>query len=210
MANMEKVLDVYKQPYDERFPVVCMDESPKQLIEEVASTAMKPGQETRIDYEYIRHGMVNIFMANEPLRGKRMVEITAFKTKKDWAIFLKRIASEMYPEAEKIRLVMDNFKTHDASAFYETFVPEEAKKLLDRFEFIYTPKHGSWLNMAEIEFHVLNGQCLKRPISTIEQIKEEVQAWQDHRNNKDATINWQFTTHDARIKLKRLYPTISN
>lgn len=205
---MEKVLDIYKQPYDERFPVVCMDESPKQLIEEVASTAMKPGQETRVDYEYIRHGMVNIFIANEPLRGKRMVEITAFKTKKEWAMFLKRIAEEMYPEAEKIRLVMDNFKTHDASAFYETFTPQQAKMLLDRFEFIYTPKHGSWLNMAEIEFHVLNGQCLNRHISTIEQIKEEVMAWQEFRNNKDATINWQFTTHEARIKLKRLYPTI--
>ncbi len=193
---MEHVLDVYKQPYDEDYPVVCMDESPRQLIEEVASTPMKQGQEARQDYEYIRHGMVNIFMANEPLKGKRLVEVTGFKTKKDWAMFVKRIADEMYPEAKRIKLVMDNFKTHDASAFYETFVPEEAKRIRDRFEFIYTPKHGSWLNMAEIEIHVLNGQCLNRRIATMCEIKKK--------------INWQFTNDQARIKLKRLYPSISN
>jgi hypothetical protein len=207
---MERVLDIYKLEYDESFPVVCMDESPKQLIEEVASTPIKQGQEARLDYEYIRHGMVNIFMANEPLKGKRLVEITEFKTKKDWARFLKRIADEMYPKAKKIRLVMDNFKTHDASAFYEVFKPEEAKLLWDRFEFIFTPKHGSWLNMAEIELHVLNGQCLNRHIAKIEDIKSEVKAWQDHRNNKDSKINWQFTNDKARIKLKRLYPSISS
>ena len=207
---MEHVLDVYKQPYDEDYPVVCMDESPKQMIEEVASTPIKPGQEARSDYEYIRHGMVNIFMANEALKGKRLVEITGYKTKKDWAQFVKRIADEMYPRAKKIRLVMDNFKTHDASAFYETFVPEEAKRLRDRFEFIYTPKHGSWLNMAEIELHVLNGQCLNRYIATMEEIAKEADAWQDHRNNKNSKINWQFTNDKARIKLKRLYPSISN
>ena len=144
---MEYVLDVYKMPYDEDYPVVCMDESPKQLIEAVASTPMKQGQQARLDYEYIRHGMVNIFMANEPLKGKRMVEITERKTKTDWAEFIKRIAEEMYPQAKKIKLVMDNFRTHDASAFYETFEPEEAKLLRDRFEFVYTPKHGSWLNL---------------------------------------------------------------
>ena len=207
---MERVLDTYKLEYDENYPVVCMDESPKQLIEELASTPIKQGQEARVDYEYIRHGMVNIFMANEPLRGKRMVEITEFKTKKDWARFMKRIANEMYPKAKKIRLVMDNFKTHDASAFYEVFEPEEAKQLWDRFEFIFTPKHGSWLNMAEIELHVLNGQCLNRHIAKIEDIKSEVKAWQNHRNNKDSKINWQFTNDKARIKLKRLYPSISN
>jgi hypothetical protein len=210
VANMEHVLDVYKLAYDENYPVVCMDESPKQLIEEVASTPMKPGQEARVDYEYIRHGMVNIFMANEPLKGKRLVEITGYKTKTDWAKFMKRIADEMYPKAKKIRLVIDNFKTHDASAFYETFVPEEAKRLRDKFEFIFTPKHGSWLNMAEIELHVLNGQCLNRHISTMGKVKSEVDAWQNHRNNKNARINWQFTNDQARIKLKRLYPSISN
>ena len=208
VANMERVLDVYKLPYNEDYPVVCMDESPKQLIEQIASTAMRPGQEARVDYEYIRHGMVNIFIANEPLNGNRIVEVTEFKTKKDWAKFVKRISDEMHPKAKKIKLVMDNFKTHDASAFYEVFEPEEAKRLWDRFEFIFTPKHGSWLNMAEIELHVLNGQCLNRHIDTIEKVTTEVLAWQNHRNNKNAKINWQFTNNEARIKLKRLYPSI--
>ena len=209
VANMERVLDVYKRPYNSDYPVVCMDESPKQLIEERRSSiAMKAGQEARVDYEYIRNGVVNIFMANEPLRGKRFVEVTEFKTKKDWAVFVKRIADKHYPDAKKITLVMDNFTTHAASAFYETFEPEEAKRLWDRFEFVYTPKHGSWLNMAEIELHVLNGQCLNRHIATIENIKEEVEAWQSNRDNKNAKINWQFTTKDARVKLKRLYPSI--
>jgi len=205
---MEHVLDIYKLPYDEDFPVVCMDESPKQLIEEIASTPIIPGKEARLDYEYIRHGMVNVFMANEPLKGKRLVEVTEYKTKKDWARFMKRIADEMHPNAKKIKLVMDNFKTHDASAFYETFVPEEAKRLWDRFEFIFTPKHGSWLNMAEIELHVLSGQCLKRHIPTMEKVKSEVEAWGKHRDNKTAKINWQFTNDQARIKLKRLYPSV--
>lgn len=208
VANMERVLDVYKLPYDPDYPVVCMDESPKQLIEAITCTAMKPGRDARVDYEYIRHGVVNIFVANEPLRGKRLMEVTAFKTKKEWAMFVKRIADEMYPDAKKIKLVMDNFKTHDASAFYETFSPEEAKRLWDRFEFVFTPKHGSWLNMAEIEFHILNSQCLNRHIATIEKIRTEVLAWQNHRNNKDAKINWQFTNEEARIKLKKLYPSI--
>jgi hypothetical protein len=208
---MECVLDVYKRPYDADFPVVCMDESPKQLIEEGrTSIAMKPGQEARVDYEYVRHGVVNIFMANEPLKGKRFVEVTEFKTKKDWATFIKGIANEQYPTAKKITLVMDNFKTHTPSAFYETFEPEEAKRLWDRFEFIYTPKHGSWLNMAEIELHVLNGQCLNRHIPTMEKINQEVEAWTTHRNNKVSKINWQFTNKDARVKLKTLYPSIQD
>lgn len=206
---MERVLDVYKRPYDPDNPVVCMDESPKQLIEEKRpSIAMKPGQETLVDYEYIRNGVVNIFIANEPLKGKRLIEITEFKTKKDWALFIKKVAEELYPHAKKITLLMDNFKTHTASAFYETFEPEEAKKLWDRFEFIYTPKHGSWLNMAEIELHILNKQCLNRHIDSIDKVIEEVSAWQDHRNNKNSVINWQFTSKEARIKLKRLYPSI--
>jgi len=206
---MERVLDVYKRPYDPDYPLVCMDESPKQLIEEGrTSTPMKPGQEARVDYEYIRNGMVNIFMANEPLLGRRFVEVTEFKTKKDWALFIKKIAEEYYPNAKKITLVMDNFKTHAASAFYETFEPEEAKKLWDRFEFIFTPKHGSWLNMAEIELHVLNGQCLNRHIASMAKVKKEVDAWQSHRNNKECKINWQFTNKEARVKLKRLYPSI--
>jgi hypothetical protein len=206
---MERVLDVYKRPYDKDYPVVCMDESPKQLIEEGrSSTAMKPGQEARVDYEYVRNGVVNIFMANEPLKGKRFVEVTEFKTKKDWAIFIKEIADVQYPKAKRIMLVMDNYNTHSASAFYETFRPKEAKRLWDRFEFVYTPKHGSWLNMAEIELHVLNGQCLNRHISEMEIIKEEVDAWKTCRNNKNSKINWQFTNKEARVKLKRLNPSI--
>lgn len=204
---MEQVLDVYKRPYDATRPVVCMDESPEQLVEDVATTVIEPGKEARVDYAYIRHGVANIFMANEPLKGRRMVEITDRKTKKDWARFIRRIANEMYPRAKKITLVMDNFKTHTIGSFYEVFSPEEAKRLVDRFEFVYTPKHGSWLNMAEIELRVLSGQCLNRHIATIDRMKKEVAAWQENRNNKKVKINWQFTTRDARIKLKKLYPS---
>lgn len=206
---MEEVLDVYKRPYDAHRPVVCMDESPKQLVSEAREPVpMAQGREKRVDYEYVRHGMANIFMVNEPLKGKRMVEITRFKKKQDWAKFIKRIADELYPNAEKITLVMDNFKTHSASSLYEAFAPEEAKRIWDRFEFVFTPKHGSWLNMAEIELHVLNGQCLSRHISSMEEIAREVEAWQNDRNNKNSKINWQFTTKESRIKLRRLYPSI--
>lgn len=209
VASMEETLDVYKRPYDDERPVICMDESPKQMISESRQAIpMAKGREARVDYEYVRHGMVNVFMANEPLKGKRMVEITKFKKKQDWAMFIKRIADEMCPEAKKITLVMDNFKTHSASSLYETFEPDEAKRIWDRFEFVFTPKHGSWLNMAEIELHVLNAQCLNRNIRDIETVKREVEAWQNNRNNKNSKINWQFTTADSRVKLKRLYPSI--
>ena len=207
---MEQVLDVYKRPYDEQYPVVCMDESPEQLIETVSCESMQPGKEKRVDYEYIRHGVANIFMANEPLKGRRLVEVTTLKTKVEGAMFLKRIADEMYSQANRITLVMDNYGTHSIGAFYEAFSPEEAKRLIDRFEFVFTPKHGSWLNMAEIELHVLNAQCLNRHIATLDSMQEEVLAWQEHRNNKNAVINWRFTTKDARIKLKRLYPSFDN
>lgn len=206
---MEQVLDVYKIPYNPDFPVVCMDESPKQLIRETRLPInMKPGQDKKVDFEYERCGVCNIFMANEPLVGKRYVEIKSTKTKKDWACFIKELADTHYKDAMKIKLVMDNLNTHSPSALYEVFEPQEAKRVWDRFEFIYTPKHGSWLNMAEIELHVLNGQCLNRHISTIGEITSEVNAWQNHRNNKNASINWQFTNEQARIKLKRLYPSI--
>ncbi len=202
-------MDVYKKPYNPDYPVVCMDESPKQLIEEARiSVPMKPGHQARVDYEYIRKGVVNIFMANEPLRGKRIIEVTKLKKKKDWALFIKRISDEFYPDAKRITLVMDNFKTHTASAFYETFTPEEAKRIWDRFDFVFTPKHGSWLNMSEIELHVLNGQCLNRHIDKMEKVIKETDAWKNHRNNQECKINWQFTNKDARIKLKRLYPSI--
>jgi len=206
---MEQVLDIYKKPYDKLHPVVCMDESPKQLIEAKGQIAISPGQERKVDYEYIRHGMVNIFMANEPLCGKRLVKITERKTKKDWASFVKDI-SESYADADKITLVMDNLRTHTLSAFYEAFSPEEARRLRKRFEFVFTPKHGSWLNMAEIELQVLSRQCLNRHLSTKEKVIREVKAWEQRRNSIKATIKWQFTTESARIKLKRLYPSYND
>lgn len=186
-----------------------MDESPKQLIKETRiPIPMKPGQEARIDFEYERCGVANIFLASEPLKGRRFVELRERKTKTDWAGFVKQIADDWYPLARKITLVMDNLSTHKPAALYETFEPEEAKRIWDRFEFIYTPKHGSWLNMAEIELNVLTGQCLNRRIDKMEIMKEEVEAWQKHRNNKVSKIEWRFETKDARIKLKRLYPKL--
>jgi transposase len=208
---MEKVLDVYKRPHDISNPVVCMDESPKQLIKETRkSIPMQQGRERRVDYEYERCGVCNIFIANEPLRGKRLVKITERKARKDWAEFIKQIADEMYPKAKKITLVMDNYTTHTAGSLYETYSPQEAKRIWDKFEFVYTPKHGSWLNMAEIELHVLMGQCLNRHIDNYKTLKREVTAWQNNRNNKNSKINWQFTTKNARIKLKKLYPSIQD
>lgn len=186
-----------------------MDESPKQLIKETRiPIERKPGSDAKEDYEYERCGVSNIFMANEPLSGKRYVKVTENKTKADWAHFVKEIADVHYPNVEKIKLVMDNYGTHKPAALYEAFAPEEAKRIWDRFEFIYTPKHGSWLNMAEIELHVLMGQCLNRRIDNIKTMEKEAKAWQESRNNKEAKINWQFTNDKARIKLKKLYPTI--
>ncbi len=206
---MEQVLDVYKRRYSKDFPVVCMDESPKQLIKETrVSIAMTPGYDAKEDFEYERCGVANIFLASEPLQGKRYVEVTERRTKADWAVFIKLIADEWYKDAIKITLVMDNLATHKAAALYEVYAPEEAKRIWDRFEFVYTPKHGSWLNMAEIELNVLMRQCLNRRIDKLKIMKEEVVAWETHRNNMNAKINWQFTTADARVKLKRLYPSI--
>lgn len=207
---MEMVLDVYKRPYDIRFPVVCMDESPRQLIEETRTPiAAVPGRLSRHDFEYKRRGTCNVFMCNEPLAGKRMVRMIEKKTKRDWAGFIEEIADQ-YPDAEKITLVMDNLNTHKAASLYETFEPEKAKALWDRFEFVYTPVHGSWLNMAEIELNVLIGQCLNRRIADIEVMRSEVVAWEACRNKQKAVINWRFTSEDARIKLKRLYPTLQS
>lgn len=206
---MEQVLDVYKRPYDEKYPVVCMDESPKQLIRETReSIEAKPGRVKRVDYEYERCGTCNIFMASEPLIGQRYVKVTERKTKKDWAIFVKQISDKYYRSADRITLVMDNLNTHQPGSLYEVFKPAEAKRILDRFEFVYTPKHGSWLNMAEIELNVLQGQCLSRRIDKIDKVKKEIKAWEESRNNKKARIDWQFKTKNARIKLKRLYPSI--
>jgi hypothetical protein len=184
-----------------------MDESPKQLIGETKTPiAAKPGSEEKYDYEYVRNGVCNIFMSNEPLAGKRFVKVTERKTKQDWAVFLEEIANQ-YANAEKITLIMDNLETHKPGSFYESFPAQKAKALWDRFEFIYTPKHGSWLNMAEIELNVLMKQCLAGRIPDFNKVKTETKAWQETRNNKNAKINWRFTTEDARIKLKRLYPS---
>ena len=204
------VLDVYKRPFDPRRPLVCMDESPKQLIAETKSCIpASPGRAARYDYEYRRCGVCNIFLASEPLAGKRIVRVTERRTKQDWACFLEEIAGQ-YERAEKITLVMDNLNTHEPGSLYETFPPDKAKGLWDRFEFVYTPKHGSWLNMAEIELNVLAGQCLKRRIVDIEVVRKEIRAWQKFRNNKNVKVNWQFTAKDARIKLRRLYPTLES
>ncbi len=208
VANMEMVLDVYKRRFDPRFPVVCMDESPKQLIGETKIPILaSAGAPAKYDYEYKRYGVCNICMACEPLAGTRMVKINERKTKKYWYYFIAEIA-ERYQSAEKITLVMDNLNTHTPGSLYETFLPNEAKKLWDKFEFVYTPKHGSWLNMAEIELNVLIGQCLNRRIDNLKDVKTETAAWQKFRNNRNAKVNWQFTTADARIKLSRLYPTL--
>jgi hypothetical protein len=205
---MESVLDIYKRPYNSDFPVVCMDESPKQLIKETRAPILSaPARLERHDYEYERCGVCNIFMANEPLAGKRLARVTERKTKTDWAHFIEEI-TERYEHAVKITLVMDNLNTHKASSLYEAFTPEKAKAIWDRFEFVYTPIHGSWLNMAEIELNVLVGQCLDRRIDNISKVRSEVSAWENHRNNLDAKVNWQFTTEEARITLRRLYPTL--
>jgi len=205
---MEKVLDVYKRPYDPMNPVVCMDESPKQLIGETrVPVPMSKGHDRKCDYEYERLGVCNIFLANEPLAGFRTVKVTDRKCKIDWAEFIKEIADEHYPDAEIITLVMDNLGTHTPGAFYERYAPAEAKRILDRFEFIFTPKHGSWLDMAEIELNVLNNQCMGRRIDSIDKVREEVEAWEKVRNGIERKINWQFSTEKARIKLRRLYPS---
>lgn len=207
VAAMERVLEVYRRPYNAAIPVVCMDETPRQLIRETRTPLpTRPGQPARHDYEYERCGVANVFMATEPLAGKRMTKVTERKRKVDWAQFVDDIARH-YPDAEKITLVMDNLSTHAPGAFYEAFAPAQAQALWDRFELVYTPKHGSWLNVAEIELNVMIRQCLARRIDNRDKLREEVAAWQAHRDQLKAKVNWQFTTQDARVKLKRLYPT---
>ena len=209
VAAMEQVLDVYKRPYDELYPVVNMDESPKQLIGETQiPLPAKPGKDRRHDYEYVRNGVCNVFLACEALRGKRYVKVTERKTKQDWAVFIKEIAEIHYPKAKRITMVMDNLATHTPAALYEVYPPEQAKQIWDRFEFIYTPKHGSWLNIAEIELNVLMNQCLGRRIANIEVVQREVRVWQNERNNKECKVNWRFQNENARVKLKSLYPKL--
>jgi len=205
---MEKVLALYKRPYDEKFPIVCFDEMPRQLIgDSRPSEPIVPGHSEHIDYEYVRNGTCNVLMAVEPLRGWRMAEVTQTKTAEDWALFTEKIALA-FPDAEKIILLEDNLNTHKAASWYEVFPPAKAAWLMNRFELAYTPKHGSWLNIAEIELNVVSGQCLNRHIGDIKTMRHEVAAWERERNNKCAKVDWRFSADDARIKLKHLYPAI--
>jgi transposase len=204
---MEDVLDVYERPYDSRRPVVCVDESNKTLHNTPhGSLPVEPGQAQRQDYEYKRNGTLNLFMAVEPLIGKRSVSVTDRRTKQDFAEFLRYLSDEVYLQAETIILVTDNLNTHSPACLYERFEPAEARRLAQRFEWHYTPEHGSWLNMAEIELSVLSRQCLSRRMPDKRTLAIEVSAWERDRNNVKVQIDWQFTTEDARIKLKRLYP----
>jgi len=206
---MEEVLSIYTQPYDAERPVVCLDESSKQLIGEVRKPLPpEPGQPERFDSEYARNGVANLFIAFEPLVGQRLVEVTDQRTRIDFAHFVKKLVDEHYPTAKTIVLVMDNLNTHDKTSLYEAFEPEEAKRLADKLEIHYTPKHGSWLNMAEIEFSHLSRQCLDRRIESKEILQQEVTAWMAERNQQQTSMQWQFTVEDARIKLKRLYPLV--
>ncbi len=206
---MEDVLDVYKRPFDPCFPQVCMDEVSKQLLRDTrAPLPMEPGKPERVDYEYERGGVANLFLFCEPLAGKRWVDVTEHRTKVDWAHQIKELVDERYPEAERIALVMDNLNTHRPASLYEAFPPQEAKRLADKLEIHYTPKHGSWLNIAEIELSVLSRQCLNQRVPDFEALQEEVEAWQERRNSEACKVDWRFTTEDARIKLKRLYPLL--
>ena len=206
---MENVLEVYKRPYSSNYPVVCLDEKSKQLVGEVCQPlAARPGQVERCDYEYIRNGTANLFMMVEPLRGWRQVNVTARRTKVDFAKQVKELADVHYAGAERITLVMDNLNTHRLSSLYEAFEPDEARRLIDRFEVVHTPRHGSWLNMAECELSVLEKQTLAQRIGDERELHTRVMHWNSERNNRSKQIDWQFTTTDARIKLRRLYPKI--
>jgi len=201
-------LDLYAQPYEARFPVVCFDESPYQLIGEVRHPqAAQPGQPQRYGYQYQRNGTGNLFMFFEPHTGWRHVEVTARRTKKDFAQCMQQLVDGYYPEAEVIRLVVDNLNTHTPAALYENFPAREAHRLLQRLEFPYTPEHGSWLNMVEIELSVLAGQCLKRRLPDQATVQHEITAWERRRNAAKTTVHWRFTTDKARTKLQRLYPS---
>jgi len=204
---MEDVLEVYARPYDPNLPVLCMDESSMQLIGEVQQPIpAAPGHATLVDDEYVRNGVANIFIEIEPLAGKRKVKITERRTQLDWAHFIKEMLEERYADAKKVILVMDNLNTHNIASLYLAFPPEEARRLANRLEIHYTPKHGSWLNIAEIELSVLKRQCLSVRIDCIEKMREKVMSWNSDRNNRQTKVDWQFKTDSARIKLKRLYP----
>jgi hypothetical protein len=206
---MEDILAVYKRPYDPEQPLICMDETTKQLVKESRSTVpAEPGIPARYDYEYERNGVCNLFMFYEPFGGKRYVSITDRRAKVDWALQIKELLDNHYPNVRKVVLVMDNLNTHTGASLYEAFQPDEARRLLDRLEMHYTPKHGSWLNIAEIELRVLTGQCLNRRIPDKQKLEREVAQWQNERNFIQAKVDWRFSNDEARIKLKRLYPTL--
>ena len=206
---MEDVLEVYKKPYDPLCPVVCLDETNRQLIGEVAQPIpMAAGRPQIYDYEYVRNGTANIFMMFEPLAARRYTAVTDTRTKIDFSHCLRDLSDMYYPHAEKIVIVMDNLNTHSLASLYEAFAPSEARRLAERFEIHYTPKHGSWLNMAETEIGVMSRQCLKQRIPTKEEMAYQVKAWTSTRNSANLSVDWRFTTEDARIKLKRLYPKI--
>jgi hypothetical protein len=206
---MEDVLEVYHRPHDAKRPLVALDEASKQLIGEVVQPIpAAPGQPERFDYEYVRNGTANLFMISEPLLGWRAVHVTERRTAKDYAEVLRWLAEDVHPDAEKIVLVQDNLNTHTPASLYEAFEPERARRLAERFEFHYTPKHGSWLNVAEIELSVLARQCLGRRLESAEQLQREVAAWEEERNERGVEVQWRFTTADARIKLHRLYPSL--
>jgi len=206
---MEDVLDVYTRPHDPRRPQVCMDEISKQVLRETrAPLPAQPGRPQRVDYEYERGGVLNLFLFCEPLAGRRWVDVTARRTRADWAHQIKDLVDVRYPQAERIVLVMDNLNTHGPASLYETFPPAEAKRLADKLEIHYTPKHGSWLNMAEIELSVLSRQCLDRRVPDVAALKAEVAAWQARRDAAGQPLDWRFTTADARITLRRLYPSV--
>jgi len=209
VCAMEDVLEVYTRPYDPQRPQVCVDETSKQLVAETrVPIPAAPGQPKRVDYEYERKGTANLFMVFEPLAGQRRVKVTERRTAVDFAHLIREVVDEQYPQAEKIVLVMDNLNTHKPASLYEAFEPAEARRLLERLELHYTPKHGSWLNMAETELSVLATQCLNRRIPAPTILTREVAAWEQQRNEANCRVDWRFTTQDARIKLKRLYPSI--
>lgn len=206
---MEDVLDLYREPYDPARPVVCMDETSKQLVGETRiPIAASPGQPRRVDYEYERRGTADVFIFTEPLGNWRCVEVTQTRTRIDWAIQVKNLVDVYYPEATVIRLVMDNLNTHTLGSLYEAFSPEEARRIAEKLEIHHTPKHGSWLNVAEIELRVLTVQCLNRRIGDAPTLRREAYAWEAQRNASDARVDWQFTAEDARIHLKQLYPRL--
>jgi len=206
---MEDVIAIYELPYDGDYPVVCMDETCKQLIGEVhEAIPCAPGRPARVDHEYVRNGVAEVFIEVEPLTGKRHVAVTEHRTGKDWAWWIKGMLDERYPNAVQIRLVLDNLNTHCPASLYETFEPQEARRLAERLEIHYTPKHGSWLNMAEIELSALSVQCLDRRIPNFVTMQSHIAAWENDRNNRQSKINWHFFTNDARIKLKHLYPNL--